>query len=298
MLAAGSSRPSCIKIIYAAFFPFLLALLASLSLLRRGDVAAAPATRRAGRGALEAHDTLPGCEDGRGCGAISTLPAVEVAGANTGRGTLQTLAAAATAIGGGSSSSSLGSAHPDGSTSSSSSSEGGLEPLFLFIGILSGRGYRHRRLAVREAWATRAQTPGLVISKFILSEDERTPQVQKELEMYNDIVFVKEKTNYKSILYKTFYVSAAAALAGLPGHAGPVWGPVWHLCHMPNENEPWTPAVAPGDKIRTTRFQLHLGPGRDVVEALVICHWLRLPVARQAVNVCQSHVSPHSPAGS
>ena len=61
-----------------------------------------------------------------------------------------------------------------------------------------------------------------MVSKFILSEDERTPQVQKELEMYNDIVFVKEKTNYKSILYKTFYVSEAGrrAPAGwLPGLA-------------------------------------------------------------------------------
>ena len=32
-------------------------------------------------------------------------------------------------------------------------------------------------------------------------------QVEKELEAYGDIVFVREKTNYKSILYKTFYVS-------------------------------------------------------------------------------------------
>lgn len=31
-------------------------------------------------------------------------------------------------------------------------------------------------------------------------------QVQKELEVYGDIVFVKEKTNYKSILFKTFFV--------------------------------------------------------------------------------------------
>lgn len=29
--------------------------------------------------------------------------------------------------------------------------------VFLFTGILSGRGFRHRRLAVREAWADRAQ---------------------------------------------------------------------------------------------------------------------------------------------
>lgn len=55
---------------------------------------------------------------------------------------------------------------------------GELPKLFLFIGILSGRGYRHRRLAVREAWANKAQIPGQVVAKFILSEDERTPQVR------------------------------------------------------------------------------------------------------------------------
>ena len=51
--------------------------------------------------------------------------------------------------------------------------------LFLFIGVLSGRGYRHRRLAVREGWANQAQhvANGTTAIKFILSEDERTPQV-------------------------------------------------------------------------------------------------------------------------
>lgn len=80
------------------------------------------------------------------------------------------------------------------------------EPLFLFIGILSGRGYRHRRLAVRESWSGKAQIPGVVVSKFVLSEDERTPQVEKEVEAYDDVIFVKEATNYKSILFKTFFV--------------------------------------------------------------------------------------------
>ncbi|KAK9802990.1 hypothetical protein WJX73_005638 [Symbiochloris irregularis] len=81
-----------------------------------------------------------------------------------------------------------------------------LEPLFLFVGILSGRGYRHRRLAVREAWANLAQRPGNSVCRFILSEDESTPQVQKEVEKHQDIVFLKHKTNYKSILYKTYFV--------------------------------------------------------------------------------------------
>ena len=53
-----------------------------------------------------------------------------------------------------------------------------LPSVFLFVGILSGRGYRHRRLAVREAWANLAQErPGESVCRFILSEDESTPQV-------------------------------------------------------------------------------------------------------------------------
>lgn len=35
-----------------------------------------------------------------------------------------------------------------------------LPSLFLFVGILSGRGYRHRRLAVRESWANLASHEG------------------------------------------------------------------------------------------------------------------------------------------
>ena len=37
-------------------------------------------------------------------------------------------------------------------------------------------------------------------------------QVQKELDEYGDIVFVKEKTNYKSILVKTYFVLEYAVL--------------------------------------------------------------------------------------
>ena len=55
--------------------------------------------------------------------------------------------------------------------------KGKLPSLFLFTGVLSGRGYRHRRLAVREAWSNKAQVPGVSLTRFILSEDERTPQV-------------------------------------------------------------------------------------------------------------------------
>jgi hypothetical protein len=54
----------------------------------------------------------------------------------------------------------------------------GLPPLFLFVGILSGRGYRHRRLAVRDSWARGTQNEPESAAKFILSEDEATPQVR------------------------------------------------------------------------------------------------------------------------
>lgn len=102
------------------------------------------------------------------------------------------------------------------STSSSSSTDptrkGPLAPasslpkVFLFIGILSGRGYRHRRLAVREAWSAGGNHPPAVVSKFVLSADEATPQVAREEAEFGDIIYIKERTNYKSILYKTYFI--------------------------------------------------------------------------------------------
>ena len=40
--------------------------------------------------------------------------------------------------------------------------------------------------------------------------------MESELEEFGDIVFVREKTNYKSILFKTFYVSGGSAGDGRP----------------------------------------------------------------------------------
>jgi hypothetical protein len=56
-----------------------------------------------------------------------------------------------------------------------------LPKVFLFIGVLSGRGYRHRRFAVREAWAGPAQLPPVTVARFVLSEDEATTQVGEGL---------------------------------------------------------------------------------------------------------------------
>jgi len=81
-----------------------------------------------------------------------------------------------------------------------------LPKVFLFIGILSGRGYRHRRLAVREAWSAGCNHPPAVVSKFVLSADEATPQVAREETEFGDIIYIKERTNYKSILYKTYFI--------------------------------------------------------------------------------------------
>ena len=169
-------RPTCGRLLYAATLPFLAAVLVGAALFNGRSGSLAAIVRQPSRVVLENPPcTGPECsgrEDG-----------VQLAAAGSSAG-----------LAGGADD---GDAPPAGE----------LPPLFMFIGILSGRGYRHRRLAVREAWSNRAQVEGLVVSKFILSEDERTPQVQKEMEQFNDIVFVKEKTNYKSILYKTFFVS-------------------------------------------------------------------------------------------
>ena len=50
--------------------------------------------------------------------------------------------------------------------------------------------YRHRRLAVREAWGHPSQLRGEAVVRFILSEDEKTTQVAKEVEAHKDIVFL------------------------------------------------------------------------------------------------------------
>ncbi len=83
------------------------------------------------------------------------------------------VAAAGVRAGGGNGSSTAGSSTAGG---------GGAKPaLFLFIGILSGRGYRHRRLAVREAWSRQAQMPNISAARFILSADEHNAHVQSEV---------------------------------------------------------------------------------------------------------------------
>lgn len=78
--------------------------------------------------------------------------------------------------------------------------------LHLFIGILSARGFRHRRAAVREAWADRAQAPGVSMARFILSQDEATAAVQNETRERGDMLLMAGKTTYQSILLKTFFL--------------------------------------------------------------------------------------------
>lgn len=66
--------------------------------------------------------------------------------------------------------------------------------------------HRHRRLAVRDAWASRCQVPGVSVCRFILSDDEVTELVQEEMQEHHDIVLVHGETTYKSILLKTLFV--------------------------------------------------------------------------------------------
>jgi len=80
------------------------------------------------------------------------------------------------------------------------------ESVMLFIGILSGRGYRHRRQAVRDAWVSKCQVQGVSACRFILSQEEVTPLVEEEMQQYQDIVLVHGETTYKSILLKSLFV--------------------------------------------------------------------------------------------
>lgn len=57
---------------------------------------------------------------------------------------------------------------------------------------------------MREAWATPSQLRGEAVVRFILSEDEQTAQVSKEVETYNDIVFLHVRTLRTSFLLDTF----------------------------------------------------------------------------------------------
>ena len=85
--------------------------------------------------------------------------------------------------------------------------------LFLFIGILSGAGQEARRAAVRAAWADAAQQPGQVVARFVLSEHERTAEVDAELAAHGDIIFCPQPTNYSTILHKTYAVGIATGTA-------------------------------------------------------------------------------------
>ncbi len=153
LLGRSTRSLSCKRVAWVSLTPFLAALLVGSLVFRRGSGSAfQESVVQRPRPARVLEETLPcygsNCELQGG----SSAPAAAAGGA--------AVAAAAGA---------------------SSAARGDLPKLFLFIGILSGRGYRHRRLAVREAWSNKAQVPGEVVSKFILSEDERTPQVRRQL---------------------------------------------------------------------------------------------------------------------
>ena len=175
---AGRQHGKAGRALWAALLPFLAALLIGTALFRSGGGGPEP-LEAARRGALEtAADRAPvslGAGDGGLVGAGQADAAAGGGAALPASGGTGAAAAAAVAVSGDGGSSSSSSS----STSGAPAADTGERPkIFMFIGILSGRGYRHRRLAVREAWANRAQVPGETVAKFILSEDERTPQVR------------------------------------------------------------------------------------------------------------------------
>lgn len=64
--------------------------------------------------------------------------------------------------------------------------------------------FADRRTALRETWM--AAAPDSVIVKFVLYEKERNIDVQRESDLFHDIIFVQggTTTDYRSIVYKTF----------------------------------------------------------------------------------------------
>ena len=57
---------------------------------------------------------------------------------------------------------------------------------------------------MRETWM--AAAPPSVMIKFVLYEKERNIDVQRESDLFHDIIFVQggATTDYRSIVYKTF----------------------------------------------------------------------------------------------
>ena len=169
---------SCGRVAWASLAPFLAAvLLGSLYFRASGGSSSsreAVVQRHAAR-VLEETQRPAACPGGN-CGGREGGADAASAGAASGGGGSGGAAVADPAAASGSPLAAAAAAATE-TAAGAAAVPGELPKLFLFIGILSGRGYRHRRLAVREAWANQAQIPGQVVAKFILSEDERTPQV-------------------------------------------------------------------------------------------------------------------------
>ena len=64
--------------------------------------------------------------------------------------------------------------------------------------------FADRRTALRKTWM--AASPDSVVVKFVLYEKERNIDVQRESDLFHDIIFVQggTTTDYRSIVYKTF----------------------------------------------------------------------------------------------
>ena len=93
---------------------------------------------------------------------------------------------------------------------------------FLYLVRQGTNDWQHlagRRTAIRQAWKSAA--PSNVTIKFVLYTKENSLDVQREHELYQDMIFVPggAMTDYRSIVYKTFafvqVAQAASAASGL-----------------------------------------------------------------------------------
>lgn len=73
---------------------------------------------------------------------------------------------------------------------------------FLFVGVLSSAGSKPRRDAIRGSWM--GDLPPGTQARFILYEEERDDAIQRESEVWGDLVFVPSRgaIDYRSIVFK------------------------------------------------------------------------------------------------
>lgn len=112
--------------------------------------------------------------------------------------------------------------------------------------MLSGRDFRERRDAVREAYAFAAGRRSDVAVRFVLSAAEASAEVLAEQQAHGDLIFAPDNaTDYRSILAKTLHVSRTAWVLWVLGRQSVHGGRCRCLCPSPSRSPACVPSNAP-----------------------------------------------------